>query len=48
MIGVSPALFSLYFPISAIYQFRLKELKLHMAEFAWLIGGRARTEMKTA
>lgn len=33
---------------SAIYQLGFKEVKLHMAELAWLIGGRTRIKIRPA
>lgn len=33
---------------SAIYQLRFKEVKLHVAELAWLTGGRTRIKIRPA
>lgn len=33
---------------SAFYQLRFKEVKLHMAELAWLTGGRSRIKIRPA
>lgn len=33
---------------SALYQLRFKEVKLHMAELAWLTGGRTRIKIRPA
>lgn len=33
---------------SALYQLKFKEVKLHMAELAWLTGGRTRIKIRPA